>query len=321
MLPLINNGFHQVMINRRFVIYKINNLVDNKIYIGRTINFKKRINSHLSCLRRNKHANTHLQNAWNLYKEENFKFQIIEELRDINELILRETYWLNFYKSFNGEFGYNIVIEDCNKRILSEHTKFLISKNHADFRGEKGTFYGKRHTEETRKILSESKIGENHPFYGIKRPEHSRLMLENNPFKNKYHSEEYKFNSSLCRCVFSQDDIPKILEFISEGKTQREIAEIFSCSEAAVYRLLNNKIKAFKNVDFKKDKQKENVAVLLHNNSGLNSKNCVLTYEIINEIRHLRNNEKMKIKDIAEIFNVSNSLVSNVANHKKYKDL
>lgn len=61
------------------IIYQIRNKLSEKIYIGSTNNFKKRINQHLHCLRNKKHHSIKLQNAWNKYGEENFKFEILEE--------------------------------------------------------------------------------------------------------------------------------------------------------------------------------------------------------------------------------------------------
>ena len=62
-------------------IYKIENLINGKIYIGSaSINFIIRWNSHKNELKNNKHPNIHLQNAWNLYGEENFVFEVIEEV-------------------------------------------------------------------------------------------------------------------------------------------------------------------------------------------------------------------------------------------------
>lgn len=42
--------------------------------------------------------------------------------------------------------------------------------------------YGRRHSEQTIKIMSEIKKGENHPNYGKKRPDHSKKMSGDNHF-------------------------------------------------------------------------------------------------------------------------------------------
>ena len=61
-------------------IYEIRNTVNNKIYIGSTIDFKQRSATHKSKLRKNKHHSIILQNAWNKYGQDNFVFNIIENV-------------------------------------------------------------------------------------------------------------------------------------------------------------------------------------------------------------------------------------------------
>lgn len=75
-------------------IYKITNIVNNKIYIGSSRNIKNRWFKHTALLRHNKHENKHLQNAWNKYGEENFKFEIVEQC-EVEELLIREQFYLD----------------------------------------------------------------------------------------------------------------------------------------------------------------------------------------------------------------------------------
>jgi len=58
-------------------VYKIINTVNNKCYIGSSINIRKRKSQHQLRLRNNKHGNIYLQNAWNKYGEDKFVFEII----------------------------------------------------------------------------------------------------------------------------------------------------------------------------------------------------------------------------------------------------
>ena len=60
-------------------IYKITNTANGKVYIGSSVDVHGRFNCHRSDLRNNRHGNQHLQNAWNLYGENSFVFEIIEE--------------------------------------------------------------------------------------------------------------------------------------------------------------------------------------------------------------------------------------------------
>lgn len=112
----------------RIGIYGIKNLVNSKIYVGKTgMNFGDRWDSHRSLLNSGKHDNPHLQNAWNKYGEENFEFIIIEECA-IEELNEREKYYIKLYKDIGlaynihdgGNEGYNLG------KCLSEETKRKI---------------------------------------------------------------------------------------------------------------------------------------------------------------------------------------------------
>lgn len=94
-------------------VYKITNMVNGKIYIGSTGSkggFKKRWSYHLEGLRKNKHHSRHLQRAWNKYGEESFVFEILEIIRYFTKetLLIREQYYLDLYKSYDVNLGYNI---------------------------------------------------------------------------------------------------------------------------------------------------------------------------------------------------------------------
>lgn len=92
----------------KICIYKIINLIDNKIYIGQTINYTKRKRNHINKLKNNKHHNEHLQNSWNKYGEESFSFEIIEECK-IAELDKKEKYYIDIYNTIDPNYGYNLV--------------------------------------------------------------------------------------------------------------------------------------------------------------------------------------------------------------------
>src|SRR5574343_145795 len=100
-------------------IYKITNTINNKCYIGKSMRVFKRWYEHKAHLRKNKHINIYLQNAWNKYGENVFDFKVIEicEEKDLKE---REIYWMGYYNSLYKEWGYNLSDEskkgvDINK--------------------------------------------------------------------------------------------------------------------------------------------------------------------------------------------------------------
>ena len=112
-------------------IYVIKNKINEKIYIGSSVNIKQRISAHKSLLKRNNHWNDHLQSSWDLYGEENFDFSILEETKK-DELILleREQFWVDYYKSATQECGYNFAsnVERHSGWKQSEEAKIKIGE-------------------------------------------------------------------------------------------------------------------------------------------------------------------------------------------------
>lgn len=89
-------------------IYSILNIANNKRYVGSSRNIVNRWRVHKSRLRLNKHHSQHLQNSYNLYPN-NFIFILIEAITDTSTLELREQFWVDTFKSYESEFGYNAV--------------------------------------------------------------------------------------------------------------------------------------------------------------------------------------------------------------------
>lgn len=86
-------------------IYKIENLINGKLYIGQSINLRRREVKHFTELRNNKHVNKHLQRAFNKYGEENFKFGIMLFCEQ-SELTYYEDFFIKYYNT--QSLGYNI---------------------------------------------------------------------------------------------------------------------------------------------------------------------------------------------------------------------
>jgi hypothetical protein len=88
-------------------IYIIQNIINNKVYIGSAIGHYRRKSQHYYMLRRNIHFNKHLQSSWNKYKEENFIFKVIEFIKDLNSITIREEFYIKEYDSTNPFKGFN----------------------------------------------------------------------------------------------------------------------------------------------------------------------------------------------------------------------
>lgn len=86
-------------------IYKITNLVNQKIYVGKTTKtIEERWKTHWADAQRVNINNRPLYKAFNKYGKENFKIECLEEC-SIDTLNDREIYWIERLGSF--KYGYN----------------------------------------------------------------------------------------------------------------------------------------------------------------------------------------------------------------------
>jgi group I intron endonuclease len=90
-------------------IYKIINVINNKFYVGSAVDFTARKRRHWWALRSQRHANKHLQAAWNKYGEQAFVFIIAEELEVGTDILAAETVWLK--EHVGKDYCYNIGTE------------------------------------------------------------------------------------------------------------------------------------------------------------------------------------------------------------------
>ena len=87
------------------VIYKIRNVVNDKFYVGSTVDSRKRFWAHRKALRLGNHDSRHLQRAWDKYGEDCFRFEIVEEFNTKEELYPAEQQWLD--EHFGKDYCYN----------------------------------------------------------------------------------------------------------------------------------------------------------------------------------------------------------------------
>lgn len=111
-------------------VYKIENTLNGKIYVGSAVDFDSRWRQHLYQLGNNKHHSVKLQRAWNKYGGEAFVFLPLEVVEDMDQLLAREQHWLDELKAV--KCGYNICSIAGNTLGLpmSEENKIKMSKLH-----------------------------------------------------------------------------------------------------------------------------------------------------------------------------------------------
>lgn len=87
-------------------IYKIENQVNGKCYVGSAVMLGRRMRKHKTELNCGKHCNQKLQRAWNKYGQDAFVFAVLERVESPSDLIAREQHWIDRLGSVDG--GYNI---------------------------------------------------------------------------------------------------------------------------------------------------------------------------------------------------------------------
>lgn len=175
------------MKSKTFEVYKITNLINNKIYIGITnqgagVRFQKHLSDAL-------HGSPFpIHNALRKYGKQSFSLEIIEFCKTAEELKDREKYWIAFYKSNDRSIGYNMTEggDGTFGRSHSEETKEKIRQK----------AIGRKASEETKKKMSEKRKGHKitettRKIFEAYNAKHSKKVLQfdlDGNFLNEYSS-------------------------------------------------------------------------------------------------------------------------------------
>ena len=141
-------------------IYKITNVKNGKFYIGSAKDIDRRWWEHKNDLKKNKHINPKLQHAWDFYGETNFEFIILENVIEC-ELFKREQFYLDMFKPYMRDIGYNITPtasggDNFTHNPDKEETRRLLSDINL---GAKNPMHGKKHSDEAKERQRERAVG------------------------------------------------------------------------------------------------------------------------------------------------------------------
>lgn len=163
-------------------IYKIVNKLNGKYYVGSSNNIditdnNSRLRFHIRRLQKNEHPNDYLQNAWNKYGKDNFKFLIIEEV-PTDKLLIVEQKYLDIAQNEQDKC-YNLEFKSTGGQWREASRDKMRGENNPNF----GKTYfpyswiGKKHSTETKKKMSESKKGKPNPFKGCHHSEETKEKI------------------------------------------------------------------------------------------------------------------------------------------------
>lgn len=274
-------------------IYSITNIVNNKKYIGQSININSRISAHKTHLKNNKHSNEYLQNQYNKYGIQNFLFEVVEYV-DIDKLDEREVYWIEKFSTMDRSKGYNLESGGNTNKIISDEAR-------------------------------EKKIGKNNPMYGKK---HSKEFVEMIKLRNRGSSEllteqdvsdikqsvlkgiqqkelALKYNvktstiSKIVRCAnwewvdshlntslyhyhdnLKKDRDRKIVELYNKGMSRLSISKEIKCDISTVSRVLKSKA----GCDYNKDLKNRNIGIKRDFDNGMSKEDIIEKYNITRKV-------------------------------------
>lgn len=159
-------------------IYEIKNIETNSYYIGLTKNGFNRYRQHIRSLKIGKCSNSRMQLDFS-QGFSNLKFRIIDVAFTIDKASKLEAFYIEEYRN-SGVRLYNLAIggfKVSKGYRQSDHAKQVASDVHSKMLGSKNSFYGKRHTNETKQLISNKNKGR---VLGPHSDEHKRNLSLNN---------------------------------------------------------------------------------------------------------------------------------------------
>lgn len=164
---------------------------NGKIYIGKSVNIRHRINQH-----KNSRDVCYLQNAIRKHGWSEFSVEILEivenfdKTKDNESLLEKEAFYIKLFDSTNRDKGYNICeySNDTTGKVVSEESREKMRQAKL---GNKINL-GKTHSKEVREKMRQAKLGKsNVACLGKALSENTKSKISKSK-TGKKHTEEHK---------------------------------------------------------------------------------------------------------------------------------
>lgn len=241
-------------------VYGIRCVANGRIYIGSSVDVKRRFYLHRLDLRAERHHSPRLQNVWNKYGEAAFEFQVLEHVDDLLFLLVREQCWiwrneaviLNCAPVAGSPLGIKRTDEQKARMKASKQAHYATPEGkahmeamHAKLRGRvvsaeeramrsaalKGKQIGRVWTDEQRKAHSLALTGRKMPPVS----EETRRKISD---ANKRRHPPKPPIEKKDRYAFLVDELPVWRALRDDGKSLREIERITGRSRKIIAREL-----------------------------------------------------------------------------------
>ena len=222
-------------------IYKITNLVNNKVYIGKTgyDSINDRWCEHLTDFYKPTEEKRPLYAAMQKYGVQNFVITLVETVETDTEACEREKFWIEHYRSYVGFSncnGYNATLGGDGKNYISDQERQEICQYYLTVGQVKLTAQHFSHSEDTiSKILKENNIKVNY----IQKNEIEMRDLKTKELIKTFVNSVFVYDDKVVLTFnYSGDDRTITLNEIDGGLQQgvRLPSSLFHQKKSKVYR-------------------------------------------------------------------------------------
>ena len=191
-------------------VYQISNTETGERYIGSSINVAARWSKHKCDLRKGRHTNPNMQQAWDRFGEDCFRVEILLEVDTPMKLITEEQ---RFLDDFLPEYNRS---PSAGSNLGMKHTQQSKENIGRSVAGEKNAWFGKvppvagmSARIDVREKISKALTGRGNPMFGVRGPM-SKL---------------------------SDDAVREIKGALLEGSSSQSLADKFGVSKGAIQHI------------------------------------------------------------------------------------
>lgn len=243
----MNHSYKRKDIYKKSGVYIIKNNINERVYVGSSVNLYKRLNAHTNNLINKKHANAAMMNFVKKHGHECLTFEVIE-FCDRSVLIEKENFYINKHKAYGVGFNCSPVANAPFVGGFSEETRKKIS--------EARKLYIKNNQEENKKRLESahaalSELRRSGKVFkttkGMVASEKTRLLQSLAKKGKKSHVSESgwkiiraahkeKCSGSKSRLAkLKEVDVINIREMLKVGAKKTDICKLFNVSVSTMY--------------------------------------------------------------------------------------
>ena len=138
-------------------IYKFTNKINGKVYVGQAKDIYQRYYKHFN----SKVIYGLFGKAKVKYGIDGFNFEVLERVDDLTIIDQREQYWMDFFQCYDNTKGYNVCTIAGSTRGLKNSAEVIERTRQMGKAqvGEKNPFYGRKHSDEYKKMISRMNTG------------------------------------------------------------------------------------------------------------------------------------------------------------------